>query len=199
MWARIMKDRFGVAHPRAQQLRFHAQTAGSTLTAQQPDNNLVRVTRAGAGGRARRRAVAALQRRATKRWRCRPRNRPRSRCARSRSSRSNRASRTRSIRSAARTKSNSARTRSRKLRGAAARRIEAAGGTLAAIESGMIQREIQDRRSARSGPSTRANRRSSASRRFQTDERSRRSPRFASIPTSSACSGHASRARSRVA
>jgi methylmalonyl-CoA mutase N-terminal domain/subunit len=44
MWARIMKDRFGVASPRAQQLRFHAQTAGSTLTAQQPDNNLVRVT-----------------------------------------------------------------------------------------------------------------------------------------------------------
>jgi methylmalonyl-CoA mutase N-terminal domain/subunit len=44
MWARIMKDRFGVDSPRAQQLRFHAQTAGSTLTAQQPDNNLVRVT-----------------------------------------------------------------------------------------------------------------------------------------------------------
>ena len=61
LWARIMKDRFGVTSPRAQQLRFHAQTAGSTLTAQQPDNNLVRVTRAGAGRRARRRAVAALQ------------------------------------------------------------------------------------------------------------------------------------------
>jgi methylmalonyl-CoA mutase N-terminal domain/subunit len=44
MWARIMKSRFGVASERAQQLRFHAQTAGSTLTAQQPDNNLVRVT-----------------------------------------------------------------------------------------------------------------------------------------------------------
>jgi methylmalonyl-CoA mutase, N-terminal domain len=44
MWARIMKARFGVTTPRAQQLRFHAQTAGSTLTAQQPDNNLVRVT-----------------------------------------------------------------------------------------------------------------------------------------------------------
>ena len=44
MWARIMRDRFGVASARAQQLRFHAQTAGSTLTAQQPDNNLVRVT-----------------------------------------------------------------------------------------------------------------------------------------------------------
>jgi methylmalonyl-CoA mutase N-terminal domain/subunit len=39
-----MRDRFGATHPRAQQLRFHAQTAGSTLTAQQPDNNIVRVT-----------------------------------------------------------------------------------------------------------------------------------------------------------
>ena len=44
MWARIMKERFGATSARAQQLRFHAQTAGSTLTAQQPDNNLVRVT-----------------------------------------------------------------------------------------------------------------------------------------------------------
>jgi methylmalonyl-CoA mutase N-terminal domain/subunit len=37
-------DRFGAANPRAQQLRFHTQTAGSTLTAQQPDNNIVRVS-----------------------------------------------------------------------------------------------------------------------------------------------------------
>jgi methylmalonyl-CoA mutase N-terminal domain/subunit len=43
LWARIMKDRFHATNPRAQQLRFHAQTAGSTLTAQQPDNNIVRV------------------------------------------------------------------------------------------------------------------------------------------------------------
>lgn len=43
MWAAIMRDRFGATEPRAQQLRFHAQTAGSTLTAQQPDNNIVRV------------------------------------------------------------------------------------------------------------------------------------------------------------
>jgi methylmalonyl-CoA mutase N-terminal domain/subunit len=43
LWARIMKDRFRATHPRAQQLRFHTQTAGSTLTAQQPDNNIVRV------------------------------------------------------------------------------------------------------------------------------------------------------------
>src|SRR5918996_690517 len=43
LWARIMAGRFGATHPRAQQLRFHTQTAGSTLTAQQPDNNIVRV------------------------------------------------------------------------------------------------------------------------------------------------------------
>jgi len=43
LWARIMRDRFHATEPRAQMLRFHAQTAGSTLTAQQPDNNIVRV------------------------------------------------------------------------------------------------------------------------------------------------------------
>jgi methylmalonyl-CoA mutase N-terminal domain/subunit len=44
LWARIMKERFGAASPKAQMLRFHCQTAGSALTAQQPDNNIVRVT-----------------------------------------------------------------------------------------------------------------------------------------------------------
>ena len=43
LWARIMRDRFGADNPKAQRLRFHTQTAGSTLTAQQPDNNVVRV------------------------------------------------------------------------------------------------------------------------------------------------------------
>jgi methylmalonyl-CoA mutase N-terminal domain/subunit len=43
LWARRMAQRFGATHPRAQQLRFHTQTAGSTLTAQQSDNNIVRV------------------------------------------------------------------------------------------------------------------------------------------------------------
>jgi methylmalonyl-CoA mutase N-terminal domain/subunit len=43
LWAKIMRERFGATNPRAQQLRFHTQTAGSTLTAQQPDNNIVRV------------------------------------------------------------------------------------------------------------------------------------------------------------
>jgi len=43
LWARVMRDRFGATSPRALQLRFHTQTAGSTLTARQPDNNIVRV------------------------------------------------------------------------------------------------------------------------------------------------------------
>ncbi len=43
LWAHIMRDRFGATHPRAQQLRFHTQTAGSTLSAQQPEVNIVRV------------------------------------------------------------------------------------------------------------------------------------------------------------
>jgi methylmalonyl-CoA mutase, N-terminal domain len=43
LWARIMKDRFGARKPKSMMLRFHTQTGGSTLTAQQPDNNVVRV------------------------------------------------------------------------------------------------------------------------------------------------------------
>jgi methylmalonyl-CoA mutase N-terminal domain/subunit len=44
LWARIVKERFGIFDPRAQLLRFHTQTAGSTLTAQQVENNVARVT-----------------------------------------------------------------------------------------------------------------------------------------------------------
>jgi methylmalonyl-CoA mutase N-terminal domain/subunit len=44
LWARIMKERFKAKDPRSMMLRFHAQTAGSTLTAQQPLNNVVRVS-----------------------------------------------------------------------------------------------------------------------------------------------------------
>jgi methylmalonyl-CoA mutase N-terminal domain/subunit len=43
LWARIMRERFGARDPRSLMLRFHAQTAGSSLTAQQPENNIVRV------------------------------------------------------------------------------------------------------------------------------------------------------------
>src|SRR6266511_402208 len=44
MWAKIMRERFKAQKPASWQLRFHTQTAGSTLTAQQPENNVVRVT-----------------------------------------------------------------------------------------------------------------------------------------------------------
>jgi methylmalonyl-CoA mutase, N-terminal domain len=43
LWARLMRDRFGAAEPASLMLRFHVQTAGSSLTAQQPENNIVRV------------------------------------------------------------------------------------------------------------------------------------------------------------
>ncbi len=43
LWVRIMRERFGAQNPRSWKLRFHTQTAGCTLTAQQPDNNVVRV------------------------------------------------------------------------------------------------------------------------------------------------------------
>ena len=44
LWAKIMKERFKAKDPKSQMLRFHTQTAGCTLTAQQPDNNIMRVT-----------------------------------------------------------------------------------------------------------------------------------------------------------
>jgi methylmalonyl-CoA mutase N-terminal domain/subunit len=44
MWAKIMRERFGAKNPRSWMLRFHTQTAGVTLTAQQPDNNVIRTT-----------------------------------------------------------------------------------------------------------------------------------------------------------
>ncbi|MEM0215428.1 MAG: methylmalonyl-CoA mutase family protein [Archaeoglobaceae archaeon] len=44
LWARIMKDRFNAKKPQSMMLRFHVQTAGCTLTAQQPENNIIRVT-----------------------------------------------------------------------------------------------------------------------------------------------------------
>src|SRR5919204_1523675 len=43
MWAEIMRERFGAQNPRSQMVRFHTQTGGSTLTAQQPENNIIRV------------------------------------------------------------------------------------------------------------------------------------------------------------
>ena len=61
LWAKIMVERFGSENPRSQMLRFHTQTAGVTLTAQQPDNNVVPLNPAGVGRRARRNAVPPRQ------------------------------------------------------------------------------------------------------------------------------------------
>ena len=107
LWAHIMRDRFGATEPRAMALRFHAQTGGSTLTAQQPRNNVVRVAvqvlaRRPSAARSRSTPTAS-----TRRWRCPPRSRRSSPCARSRSSPRSRASATRSTRSAAATTSRS--------------------------------------------------------------------------------------------
>ncbi len=44
LWAQLMKERFGVTNPNAMRLRFHAQTSGVSLTAQQPENNITRIT-----------------------------------------------------------------------------------------------------------------------------------------------------------
>jgi methylmalonyl-CoA mutase N-terminal domain/subunit len=44
LWALIVRDRFGVQDPKAQRLRFHVQTSGASLTAQQPENNIIRTT-----------------------------------------------------------------------------------------------------------------------------------------------------------
>ena len=80
LWAEIMRDRFGATNPRALALRFHAQTGGSTLTAQQPENNIVRVAApcppsAAAHSR-------CTRTRSTKRWRSRPSTQRRSPSAR---------------------------------------------------------------------------------------------------------------------
>jgi len=143
LWARIMRDRFGATTARAQQLRFHTQTAGSTLTAQQPDNNIVRVAL---------QAMAAVMG-GTQSLHCNGRDEalalPTEESARI-------ALRTQQVIAA----ETGAASTVDPFGGAYAieglttdiehgamallDRIDAAGGTLAAIEQGIIQREIQD-------------------------------------------------------
>jgi methylmalonyl-CoA mutase N-terminal domain/subunit len=143
LWARLMRDRFGASEPRAQQLRFHTQTAGSTLTAQQPDNNIVRVAL---------QALAAVLG-GTQSLHCNGRDEalalPTEESARI-------ALRTQQIIAAESGVTNTVdpvggayaiEEATNRIEHDATKllaRVEAAGGTLAAIESGMIQREIQD-------------------------------------------------------
>jgi methylmalonyl-CoA mutase N-terminal domain/subunit len=143
LWARIMRDRFHAANPRAMQLRFHTQTAGSTLTAQQPDNNIVRVAL---------QAMAAVLG-GTQSLHCNGRDEalalPTEESARI-------ALRTQQVIAAETGVANTVdplagsyaiETMTDRLEREAEsmlERIERAGGTLAAIETGLIQREIQD-------------------------------------------------------
>jgi methylmalonyl-CoA mutase N-terminal domain/subunit len=143
LWARIMRDRFGATNRRAQQLRFHTQTAGSTLTAQQPDNNIVRVAL---------QAMAAVMG-GTQSLHCNGRDEalalPTEESARI-------ALRTQQVIAAETGVVNTVdpfggayavealTSRIEAEATALLARIEAAGGTLAAIEQGFIQREIQE-------------------------------------------------------
>ncbi len=143
LWARIMRDRFHATNPRAQQLRFHTQTAGSTLTAQQPDNNIVRVSL---------QALAAVLG-GTQSLHCNGRDEalalPTEDAART-------ALRTQQIIAAETGVTNTVdpvagsyaiETLTNRIEEGANQlleRIEQHGGTLAAIESGFIQREIQE-------------------------------------------------------
>src|SRR5437868_5039196 len=143
LWATTMRDRFGATNPRAQQLRFHTQTAGSTLTAQQPDNNIVRVAL---------QALAAVLG-GTQSLHCNGRDEalalPTEESARL-------ALRTQQIIAAETGVANTVdplggayyvEQLTNRIEAGAVEildRIERAGGTLAAIETGLIQREIQE-------------------------------------------------------
>lgn len=175
LWARIVLERFGVTAPRAQQLRFHAQTAGSTLTAQQPNNNLVRVTL---------QALAAVLGGAQS-LHCNGRDEA---LALPTEESATLALRTQQIIAWESGVANTVdpvagsyeiETRTNDIEAAARallKRIDAAGGTLAAIEAGMIQREIQESAfRAQQGVETGATTVVGVTK-FQTDE-------LASIPT----------------
>ena len=141
-----MTERFGATDDRSKVLRFHTQTGGSTLTAQQPENNIVRVDRPGPGRRARGHPEPAHQRvRRGARAAHRP-GRPRSRCAPSRWSATSRGSPTPSTPSPARTSSSRSPTRSRRAAQAYLERIDELGGAVAAIEARFMQDEIEARR-----------------------------------------------------
>ena len=114
LWARIMRERFGARDPRSRMLRFHAQTAGSTLTAQQPENNIVRVAVQALAAVLGRLPVAAHQLDGRGARRCPPRRPCASRSAPSRCSPTSPAWPTPWTRSAAPTPSSGSRARSRR-------------------------------------------------------------------------------------
>ena len=144
LWARIMRDRFGAKDPRSQMLRFHAQTAGSTLTAQQPLNNVVRTTiqalAAVLGG------AQSLHTNGYDEALALPTEAAaRSRCARSRSSPTRPASRTSSIPLGGAYAVEALTAEIEARADGADRRDRRRGGMVAAIEAGFPQREIERR------------------------------------------------------
>ena len=144
IWARELRDTYGARDERSLLMRFHTQTAGVSLTAQQPLNNIVRTATEALVGGARRHAVAAheLLRRGA---RAADRGGGRGwRCARSRSSPTRPASRTRSTRSAAPTSSRRSPTGWRRRPTTYFRKIDELGGMVEAIKQNYPQREIAD-------------------------------------------------------
>ena len=139
-----MRERFGATNPRALQLRFHTQTAGSTLTAQQPDNNIVRVAlqalAAVLGGTQSlhtngRDEALALPTEESARIALRTQQIIAHEIGRDQHRRS--------VRRLVLHREADQRDRRRRAR-CCSTRIDALGGTLAAIESGYIQRQIQE-------------------------------------------------------
>ncbi len=143
LWAKIMRERFGAKDAESWMLRFHSQTAGSTLTAQQPDNNVVRVTvqalAAVLGG-----TQSCTPTRRTRRSRCPPRARPSWRCAPSRSLPTSRVSPTRSIRMAGSYFVETLTDEIQKRAEEYLERIDKMGGAVRAIEAGFQAREIHN-------------------------------------------------------
>jgi methylmalonyl-CoA mutase N-terminal domain/subunit len=134
LWAWIMKDRFKAKNPKSQMLRFHSQTAGVTLQAQQPLVNIVRVTlqalAAVVGG------SPSTRTRTTRRSACRPRRPRGSRCEPSRSSLTSPASRTSSTRWVARMPSRPSPRRSRPGSASTSRRSTSSAAWSARSSSG---------------------------------------------------------------
>ena len=75
IWAREMRDTYGAKKQESMRLRFHTQTAGVSLTAQQPLNNIVRTDHRGACRRCSAAPSRCTPTPTTRRWRCRPRRR----------------------------------------------------------------------------------------------------------------------------
>ena len=142
MWARIMRERFGAKDERSQKIRFHTQTGGVTLAAQQPREQHRARGAPGLRRRVRRHAVAAhqrLRRGAGAADRDAPRG---SRCARSRSSPTSRAPPTPSTRSPAPTSSRRSPTRSRTRAQALIDKVEELGGSVQCIP--FIRAEVEE-------------------------------------------------------